>query len=222
MNASEFVSNAATDDAELVEAARSGVRSAMEALVRRYNQHLFRIARAQLGSDEDAEELTQQAWVQIVPALHLWSGKGSFAAWASTIVVNACRSRHRSAALLVNDEAEHDEALFNESQMTPPDEETHRLEVRKVLQHTIDELPPNLRVVLVMRDVEGFSGAEAATALGITEQAVRVRLHRARQTLQQSLDTKFQGEARELYPFLGARCDRMTAAVLAAFSLHDA
>lgn len=85
----------AEDDAELVDAARAGVRSALEQLIRRYNQQLYRIARAHLGSDDEAEDLTQQAWLSIVSNLNQWSGRGTFTAWAATIVVNACRARHR-------------------------------------------------------------------------------------------------------------------------------
>lgn len=205
------------DDAQLVDAARAGVRSALEQLIRRYNQQLYRIARAHLGADDAAEDLTQQAWLAIVSSLHQWSGRGAFAAWAATIVVNACRARHRGAV----EEDPHDEESDPRPPPPAPDEEGHRHEVRAVLERTIDELSPALRVVFVMRDVEGFSGVEVAELLGLSEEAVRARLHRARQTLQRSLDSQFQGEARALYPFLGVRCDRLTLAVLDAVRAAD-
>lgn len=205
------------DDAELVEAARAGVRSALEQLIRRYNQQLYRIARAHLGSDDEAEDLTQQAWLSIVSNLNQWSGRGTFTAWAATIVVNACRARHRG----VRAQDPHDDEVDPRPPPPTPDEEGHRHEVRAVLEHTIDQLSPALRVVFVMRDVEGLSGVEIAQLLGLTEEAVRARLHRARQTLQRSLDLQFQGEARALYPFLGARCHRLTIAVLNAVRAAD-
>jgi len=205
-------------DAALVEEARAGVRASLERLIRRHNQLLFRIARAQLGNDDEAEDLTQQAWVQIVSSLHQWNARGPFAAWAVTIVVNACRARHRGAVT----EESWDEVEDPRVPPPAPDEETQRLEVRKVLERTVDELPASLRVVFVMRDVEGFNTTEVATTLGLTEEAVRVRLFRARQALQRSLDEQFQGEARALYPFLGARCDRITHAVLTTIGASDA
>ncbi|MBL8913341.1 MAG: sigma-70 family RNA polymerase sigma factor [Archangium sp.] len=208
----------ASEDATLVESARAGVRSALERLIRKHNQQLYRIARAQLGHDDEAEDVTQHAWVQIVSSLHQWNGRGVFAAWAATIVVNACRARRRG----VVEQTSYDEAADERMPPPAPDEETQRLEVRRVLERTVDELPQPLRVVFVMRDVEGFSSAEVGASLGISEEAVRVRLFRARQTLQRSLDAQFQGEARALYPFMGTRCDRITHAVLEAVAARDA
>lgn len=207
-----------SEDATLIAAARDGTRTSLERLIRRHNQQLYRIARAQLGNDDEAEDVTQQAWVQIVSALHQWDARGPFAAWAATVVVNACRARRRGAV----EETSYDEADDVRPPPPGPDEEAQRLEVRRFLERNIDALPSSLRVVLVMRDLEGFSSAEAGAALNISEAAVRVRLHRARQTLQRSLDDQLQDEARAVYPFLGVRCDRITHAVLAAVGARDA
>ncbi|MCC6334768.1 MAG: sigma-70 family RNA polymerase sigma factor [Myxococcales bacterium] len=207
-----------SEEQQLVDEAKTGARAPLEKLIRRFNQPLFRIARAQLKDDAEAEEITQQAWVQIVSALHQWNGRGTFAAWAATVVVNACRQRRRGA----RDDAPLDETDELEGTLPAPDEEVQRAEVGRVLERTVDELSTPLRLVFVMRDVQGLSGSEVAEALGITEELVRVRLHRARQALRVSLDSQFQGEARQLFPFLGARCDRITHAVLAAVGATDA
>jgi RNA polymerase sigma-70 factor (ECF subfamily) len=207
-----------SDEQQLVDEAKTGARASLEKLIRRYNQLLFRIARAQLKDDAEAEESTQQAWVQSVSAFHQWNGRGTFAAWAATVVVNACSRRHRAA----RDEEGLDEAAELEGGLPAPDEEVQRAEVGRVLERTVDELSTPLRLVFVMRDVQGMKGAEVAEALGITEEAVRVRLHRARQALRLSEDAQFQGEARELFPFLGVRCDRITHVVLEAIAAVDA
>lgn len=204
----------AQDDAALVAAVRTSPRS-FEQLVRRYNQRLYRIARAQLGDDHEAEDATQQAWVSIYAALSQWTGRGSFSGWAATIVINTCRQRRRHVTESLDD----DDADALETGLPAPDEETHRAEVRHVLQRTVDTLPPALRAVFVMRDVEGLDSAETAAALGIAEGLVRVRLHRARRALETSLDAQFAGEGRALYAFMGARCDGLTARVLAALAL---
>lgn len=200
-----------TDEA-LVAATRQGDGRAFERLLRRYNQRLFRIARAQLGNDADAEEVTQQAWVQVYGALHQWCGRGSFSGWASAIVVNACRQRSRH----MSEEASSDTLELAEAPTAGPDEAAHRAQVRAVLERNVDALPPDLRTVFVMRDVEELSGLEVAEALHIAEPLVRVRLHRARRLLQASLRAELQGEGRGLYAFLGSRCDRLTRAVLGA------
>lgn len=196
------------DDASLVRDTLAGRVGCFERLVRRYNQRFFRVARAQLGDEAEAEDVTQQAWLSIYGSLRQWSGRGAFSAWALTVVFNLCRRRRP--------ELQRSEALDLEEPSTSPgpDEETQRAQARELLEQAVDALSPTLRTVLVLRDVEGLSSAEAGAALGLSEEAVRVRLFRARRALQTSLDALFEGEARSLYPFLGARCDRITRAVM--------
>ena len=100
--------------------------------------------------------------------------------------------------------------------MPGPDEETHRHQLREVLTRNVDALPPKLRSVLVLCDVEGLTGPEVSEALGVTEEAVRVRLHRARRSLQVTLEAQLAGEGKELFSFMGERCDRLTSAVMRA------
>lgn len=206
------VVEALASDEGLVAAVLRREPGAFERLLRRYNQRLFRVARAQLGSDDEAEEVTQQAWVQLYAALGQWRGQGPFSRWAVSIVLNACRYRRRHVSDELTDETV--EALADAA--VGPDEATHRQQVRSVLERHVDALPPGLRTVYVMRDVEELAGPDVAEALQISEELVRVRLHRARRALQASLEAEFQGEGRALYAFLGSRCDRLTRAVLAA------
>lgn len=197
-------------DEQLVSAARRREAGAFEKLLRRYNQRIFRIARAHVANDEQAEEIVQHAWVQVYATLDQWSGRGPFSAWAAAIVINACHRgrRHVSEALPA------DELHELEAGDSSPAEATHRLQVREVLERHVDALSATLRAVFVMREVEEMTGAEVAQALGISEEAVRVRLHRARRLIQDSLQEEFEGEGRALYRFLGSRCDRLTGAVL--------
>jgi RNA polymerase sigma-70 factor (ECF subfamily) len=180
--------------------------------VRRYNQRVFRTARAVLGSDADAEDAAQQAWLAIYVHLAQWSGRGKFVSWALRIVVRNClRGRTWMSR---QDELDDEDTASLEA---TPEDEAHRLEMRRVLERAVDALAPSLRTVLVLADVEGLSGPEIAEAVGASEEAVRVRLHRARR----SLRATFDGEARSLYPFLGARCDAITARVMAQIARTD-
>lgn len=197
-------------DEALVAATRRGEADAFERLLRRYNQRLYRVARAHLGTDDEAEEVTQQAWVQLYGALAQWTGRGAFSSWAAAIVVNACRQRRRH----MSDEVATDTLDAMEALAPGPEEELYRTQVRAVLARNVDALPPTLRAVFVMRDVEGMTGPEVAEALDIGEPLVRVRLHRARRLLQASIQSDVQGEGDTLYAFLGSRCDRLTDAVL--------
>ena len=208
------------DDATLVSRILGGEHALFERLVRRYNQRLYRTARAQLGDDASAEDATQQAWMSIYRSLAQWTGKGSFSGWALAIVTNSClKLRGRMSDFSNDDDAE----LAQLSSTLPgPDEETHRHQLREVLARNVDALPPKLRTVLVLCDVEGLSGPEVSQALSVSEEAVRVRLHRARKSLQAALASQLAGEEKELFSFMGERCDRLTSAVLKALALERA
>jgi RNA polymerase sigma-70 factor (ECF subfamily) len=200
------------EDATLVARALAGDARGFEQLVRRYNQRVFRTARAVLGSDADAEDAAQQAWLAIYVHLAQWSARGSFCSWALQIVVRIClRGR---TPMPWQDEL--DDAA--PSPLSSPEDEAHRLEIRRALEHAVDALPPALRTVLVLADIEGLSGPEIGEAIGASEEAVRVRLHRARRSLRSAFEGAFEAERRALYPFLGERCDTITAAVMAAIA----
>lgn len=205
--------DAEPSETELVADALAGDTRAFERLVRRHNQRVFRTARAVLGSDADAEDAAQQAWLSIYVHLAQWSGGGSFVSWALQIVVRA--ALRKRSPMSREDELD-DERI--ESPLSSPEDEAHRGEVRRVLERAVDALPSSLRTVLVLADVEGMSGPEIGAALGTSEEAVRVRLHRARRALRTSFDGAFESERRGLYPFLGARCDTITQAVMAAIA----
>lgn len=207
------------DDALLVSRIRAGEHTLFERLVRRYNQRFYRAARANLGDDATAEDVTQQAWLSIYRSLGQWSGRGSFSGWALTIVINTCL-KQRGRMNGMNDSSDDSDPDDTLSPLPGPDEQTHRHQLREVLTRNVDALPSKLRTVLVLCDVEGLSGPEVSEALGVTEEAVRVRLHRARRTLQTALEAQLAGEGKELFSFMGSRCDRLTASVLKALEFQ--
>ena len=96
-----------------------------------------------------------------------------------------------------------------------PEQHASNSEIRTLLEQSIDALPEPQRIVLVMRDVEEMSTMATAEALGITEENVKVRLHRARAILRRKLYTHASVEAKAAFAFLGARCDRVVESVLA-------
>ena len=202
------------DDVTLVSRVVRGEPTLFERLVRRYNQRLYRAARAQLGNDAEAEDATQQAWMSIYRSLSQWTGRGSFSGWALRIVINTCLKQRGP----MHELEDHDPDDLS-SALPSPDEAVHRQQLREVLGRNVDALAPKLRTVLVLCDVEGLSGPEVSEALGVTEEAVRVRLHRARKTLKTALEAQLAGEGKELFSFMGSRCDAMTASVMQALQL---
>src|SRR5262245_47272770 len=159
-------------DEEIVAAVVAGDRAAFELLVRRHNQRLYRAARAILHSDDEAEDVLQQTWLDIFRNLHQFRGSSAFTTWATRITVNAAiaLARKRPPIAEVTDMPSTDS----------PDDAVAASQLGKLLESTLAQLPQGHREVMVLRDVLELDTAETAALLGLTEEAVRVRLHRAR------------------------------------------
>ena len=177
-------------DAELVEALRLGEPTAAETLVERYQGRAHRLALGITGNAQDAEEVVQDAFYDVVRRIEMFRGDASFGSWLYRIVANgACRKLRRRRWQRL--EITWDEVLpmFDENgrHIASPvdwsaavDDTSRDTEIRLALNAALDELPPHYRTVLVLRDVEGVSIAEIAEILGISVANVKVRVHRAR------------------------------------------
>jgi RNA polymerase sigma-70 factor (ECF subfamily) len=200
---------ASITDEELVIRVLAGQRARFATLVRRHNQRLFRIARAILRQDDEAEDVVQQAYVIAFHKLAEFRGEAAFGTWLARIVVNEARGRlRRDRHHLDVDRV--DPAVRQAS----PEDHAACAELRVLLERHIDDLPEGYRAVLVLRDVQEMTTAETAEWLGLSEEAVRVRLHRARLALQAALGDDMGPSLTDLFRFDGPRCDRITAAVL--------
>jgi RNA polymerase sigma-70 factor (ECF subfamily) len=207
-------------DVEVVDRILAGERRLFATLVRRHNQRLYRIVRAILRDDAEAEDTVQQAHVVAYRGLAGFRAESSYATWLTRIAVNEAygRIRRRKRHVLVSLEEAGGEATM--SRLATPEDETYHRELGKLLERHIDGLPDTLRVVFMMREVEELDTAETATTLGLSEAAVRVRLHRARGALQSSL-SRSMGSASAAFRFDGERCDRISRAVLDELGLDD-
>jgi RNA polymerase sigma-70 factor, ECF subfamily len=203
---------AESTDREILDSVLAGARADFELLVRRHNQRLYRAARAIVRDDGDAEDVLQQGWLQVYRNLARFRGDASFASWATRIVVHEALALVRKRPVIA-------EVVDASDGSAPPPDVVDRAQLGVLLERCLEDIPQGNREVLVMRDVLELDTAETAACLGLTEEAVRVRLHRARAALAAAIDERITREVRELYAFLGARCDRMTAAVM---SLIDA
>jgi RNA polymerase sigma-70 factor (ECF subfamily) len=214
---------AGMDEAELVERARTGDRDAFRAIMQRGNQRLFRIARAVVHDDDEAEDIVQEAYFRAFSNLAAFRGEASIYTWLARIVINEGNGRRRRQRSHVGlEEIEAIQNLGAHVTMFPaiepasdPEADVARLEVRHVLERAIDDLPADFRLVFMMRDVEECSIAETAAALGIREATVKTRLHRARRLLRGALSERLTSTVCETFPFLGERCERITEGVLA-------
>ena len=199
----EPVRRGEAEDRDLIGRVLGGSRDAFEQLVRRHNQRLFRAARAVLRSDTDAEDALQQAWLDIFRNLAAFRGDSAFSTWATRIAVNTAIHHARKQPVLTEAPPPEQEA--------GPDVAFERAEVGKLLESCLAQLPQGNREVMVLRDVLELDTAETAACLGLTEEAVRVRLHRARGAVAAALA---ELTLDRVYSFDGERCDRVTANVM--------
>ena len=194
------------EDREIIARVIAGDHAAFEVLVRRYNQRLFRAARAITRSDADAEDVLQQAWLSVFCNLAQFRGDASFATWATRIAVREAISVTRKRPIVAE--------VVDAASDVAPDADLARARVGALLESCLANIPQGNREVMVLRDVLELDTAETAACLGLSEEAVRVRLHRARAAIAAALTEQLADHAREIYQFDGERCDRITARVM--------
>ena len=206
----------ALDDADrrLVERLRAGDEEAFVELVRRYNGSLLRLARMYVPSQAVAEEVVQETWLGVLRGIGRFEGRSSLKTWLFRILVNRARTRgereHRSIpfASLARAEAEEDEPTVDPDRFAAdgrwaspprhweeePESALRSAEALELVRAEIEKLPPMQRLVITMRDLEGWSSAEVRSALEISETNQRVLLHRARAKVRAALEDYFSDE----------------------------
>jgi RNA polymerase sigma-70 factor, ECF subfamily len=197
--------------------------ASFEALMRRNNSRLFRVARSILKDEAEAEDALQEAYVQAYRKIGGFRGEAEMGTWLTRIVINQAlmqlrrRKRQQVVVPLRGPDPDRDvqEANVADPRAESPADTTLRAEVRKIIERRIDELPVAFRTVFVMREVEEMTVDETAACLGIPAATVRTRLFRARALLREALDRDMDAARAGVFAFAGARCDRIVAAVLA-------
>jgi RNA polymerase sigma-70 factor (ECF subfamily) len=212
-------------DAELAPLIAAGDKDAFEALMRRYNQKLYRTARAILKDDAEAEDAVQEAYLTVYGSIGSFRGEAQLSTWLVRVTANHAlmrlRKRKRTAEVihLESSGAEHDtnfmESTMDEATHEQPENAAARAETRRLLEAAIDRLPETFRAVFVLRGVEEMPVEEVAAALGIPEATVRTRFFRARSLLRESLARELDLALEDAFAFAGERCDRIVVGVLA-------
>jgi RNA polymerase sigma-70 factor (ECF subfamily) len=203
-------------DEEIVEQVRAGDGQLFEHLMRRHNARVYRAARAILHDDAEAEDVMQDAYLRAYEHLADFEGRSKFSTWVTRIAVNEALLRlRRSKRFDPLDTHTDQESSMSDPSATSPEQNASDVEMRAVLEKAVGQLPDEFRAVFVLRAVEGMSGAETAECLGIGEDTVKTRLHRARGRLQEMLLVSIEPVVPTLYDFHLSRCDRVVAGVLA-------
>ncbi len=192
------------DEATLIAQLRAGDDAAFEQVVRTYGGRLLAVARRIVNSEEDARDAVQDAFLNAFRSLDRFQGHAKLSTWLHRIVVNAAlmklRTRKRKPEQSIEgllpsflDDGHHEERF--QSWDEPVDKLMERAENRELVRKQIDLLPEGYRTVLVLRDIEGLDTEESAKVLGLSVNATKIRLHRARQALRTMLAPHFRSAA---------------------------
>ena len=201
-------------DEEVAKRVLGGEVELFELLMRRYNQRLFRVVRGIVDDTAEAEDVLQDAWVRAFEHLASFRGEALLSTWLARIAAHEAFARLKRRRRFVGLEPE-TEASLPASDLHDPERVAASLELRAVLESVVGAMPSGYRAVFLMREVEGLSTAETAACLELSEEAVKVRLHRAKARLRADLDQRLDQTSAGLFGFAGWRCDRIVAAVMA-------
>lgn len=217
----------AYDEAALIRRASAGEAAAARQIIRIHNQRLYRLVRAVLRSNADAEDVLQEAYLRAFASLNTFNGGSSLSTWLSRIALNAALMRlraqkrqKRAAPPIAAMEAQIIPFPLSSSTADP-----ERVMAQRQLLHLVEEatdaLPETFRLVFVARVIEGLNVEETAGLLGLPAATVKTRLHRARKLIRTRLEEQIGPVLIDAFPFAGTRCDRLTEAVIAKLDLKE-
>jgi RNA polymerase sigma-70 factor, ECF subfamily len=192
-------------ETDLVDRLRAGDERAYETVVREHGGRLLSVARRMLRNEEDARDAVQDAFLSAFRSLEEFQGTARLSTWLHRIVVNAALMKLRTASRRPEEPIEDllprfdDEGRWSDAVSayeSRSDVLLQRRDTRVMVRRCIDALPEAYRTVLLLRDIEDLDTEEAAAALGISPNAVKIRLHRARQALRTLLERELSAEER--------------------------
>lgn len=216
----------AAEEAGLIRRAAAGEEEAVRQIIKTHNQRLYRLVRAVLRSDADAEDVLQEAYLRAFANLDTFHGESSLSTWLSRIALNIALMRLRARKRLKRMAPS---AAPAEAQIIPfpfvsstadPEQLVAQRQLLRLVEEATDALPEAFRLVFVARVIEGFSVEETVALLDIPAATVKTRLHRARKLIREQLEEQIGPVLIDAFPFAGKRCDRLTEAVITKLGLE--
>jgi len=181
--------------------------------MRRHNQRLYRVARAILRNDGEAEDVMQDAYVRAYEHLDQFAGMAKFSTWLTRIAVHEALARvhrgNRYQELEPMSEQERDPTDRFASLAPDPEQQASNSEIGSLLEEAVEKLPDTYRTIFMLRDVEEMSTTEAADVLEISEKMSRFDSIVRRALLRKSLCARAGMERKEAFSFHAVRCDRV-------------
>lgn len=213
-------------EAALIRRAAIGDVQAIRQIIKTHNQRLYRLVRAVLRSNADAEDVLQEAYLTAFANLAGFHGEASLATWLSRIALNAALMRLRAERRLKRARpptaADAEIIPFPLSSSTAdPERIMAQRQLLRLVEEATDALPETFRLVFVARIIEGLSLEETAALLDLPPATVKTRLHRARKLIRTRLEAQIGPVLTDAFPFAGKRCDRLTDAVVARLGLGE-
>ncbi|HET9754055.1 MAG TPA: RNA polymerase sigma factor, partial [Myxococcales bacterium] len=204
-------------DQQVLERVLEGDVQLFELIMRRYNERIYRTVRSILHDEAESEDAMQAAYLHAYEHLRDFQARSSFATWLTRIAIHEAlaRAKRRGRWESLNSDEETGEDMVPAPMQLNPEQQASSGEVRKLLEEAILALPDAYRAVLMLRDVEEMNTAEAAAVLDISEENVKVRLHRARALLRRELYARAGATSTAAFQFGASRCDRVVEAVFA-------
>ncbi len=195
------------EDGRLVERFRElGDRTAFQQIIEKYENRIYRFGFRMCGHREDAEDVVQDTFINAFRYLKDFRGEASLLSWLLRIASSACIKKRRLRKNQPRQLLEFEETGETGSagiadpaavRHPTPHEALSRAEAQELLRRALEKIPASYRAVLVLREMEGLSGKETSEALGISEGAVKVRLHRARAMVYQAFESMINAEQQE-------------------------
>ncbi len=188
------------DDFELIQAINAGHSELFPELVTRYERKLYNFGMRMCRDVQDAEDMVQDTFINVFKYLKDFRYETKFKNWLYRIATSTCLKKKRKSKYAPERELSLDEFIPDETEKIPvqvpgwasiPLDQLLNEELSAVIKDGVASLPEKYRLVLVLRDMEGFSTAETAQVLGLTTENIKVRLHRARLFLREKLKTYY-------------------------------
>ena len=196
---------------------------AFEVIMRRYNQRLYRVALGIVGNPAEAEDVMQDAYVRAFEHLAQFEHRAKFSTWLARIAVHEAlaRVRRKRSTASIEDLFATTGELTMPSTNPNPEQEAGRRQARELVEKALLSLQADYRIVIVLRDIEQMSTAEAAEVLDISQENLKVRLSRARAVFREQLCHLVGPEAKHAFVFEAPRCDQVVKAVFERISENE-
>ncbi len=184
-----------------------------EIIIRRFNPYLYKIGRSYNYNHEDTEDLMQDTYIDAYKNLSKFEGRSDFKTWIVRIMMNNCYRKREKLSFkneIMQDVNDQSKPLFTSTSNTG--KVVHNRELGNAIEHALSEIPYDYRITFSLREINGFSVAETADLLNISEANVKVRLNRAKTMLKDKLAQSYSNK--ELYEFNLIYCDAIVNKVM--------